>query len=169
MKKYARARIEIIRRDSVNWTANIQGLIGGGFIGLSAVFLMATLGRVAGISGILAGLFLDRPNRDELGWRLMFLLGLVSGPLLLMLVGGPGNVADSPQAVIGAPSGGVPLMLVAGLLVGIGTGVGSGCTSGHGVCGLARLSRRSLVATLVFLLAAMVVVFLTRHLIGGAA
>lgn len=149
----------------MNWTANIQGLIGGGFIGLSAVFLMVTLGRVAGISGILAGLFLDKPNRDELGWRLMFLLGLVSGPVLLMLVGGQGNVADSSQAVIGAPSGGVPLMLVAGLLV----GVGSGCTSGHGVCGLARLSRRSLVATLVFLLAAMVVVFLTRHVIGGAA
>tara|TARA_R100001129_G_scaffold59998_2_gene40902 strand:- start:6017 stop:6496 length:480 start_codon:yes stop_codon:yes gene_type:complete len=155
--------------DSVDWTASIQGLIGGGFIGLSAVFLMATLGRVAGISGILAGLFLDKPNRDELGWRLMFLLGLVSGPVLLMLVGGVGNVADSSQAVIGAPSGGVPLMLVAGLLVGIGTGVGSGCTSGHGVCGLARLSQRSLVATLVFLLTAMVVVFLTRHVIGGAS
>jgi uncharacterized membrane protein YedE/YeeE len=151
----------------MDWSANIQGLIGGGFIGLSAVFLMGTLGRIAGISGILASLFLDKPGRGEVGWRLMFLLGLISGPVLLMLFGGPGNVVGSPQAIIGAPADGVPLMIVAGLLVGIGTGIGSGCTSGHGVCGIARLSQRSLVATLIFLLTAMVVVFITRHVIGG--
>ncbi len=148
--------------------ASLQGLIGGVLIGLSAVWLMATLGRIAGISGILSGLLWERPDGDS-AWRLMFLLGLVSGPLLLMLTGGGlGNVADSPGAVIGAPAGGVGTMLVAGLLVGLGTGIGSGCTSGHGVCGMARLSPRSLAATLMFVAVAMATVYVMRHLVGGA-
>lgn len=147
--------------------ASLQGLIGGVLIGLSAVWLMATLGRIAGISGILSGLLWERPDGDS-AWRLAFLFGLVSGPLLLMLTGGGlGNVVDSPGAVIGAPAGGVATMLVAGLLVGLGTGIGSGCTSGHGVCGMARLSPRSLAATLMFVAAAMATVYVMRHLIGG--
>ncbi len=147
--------------------ASLQGLIGGVLIGLSAVLLMASLGRIAGISGILSGLLWGRPDGDT-AWRLTFLLGLVSGPWLVMLIGGGlGNVADSAEAVIGAPVGGVGTMLVAGLLVGLGTGVGSGCTSGHGVCGMARLSPRSLAATLTFVVVAMATVYITRHLVGG--
>lgn len=158
----------------MDWTASLQGLIGGVLIGLSATWLMATLGRIAGISGIIGNLVTARPRGDS-AWRVTFVLGLVSGPLLLMLVGGNlGNVAGEGVAgpagtVIGEPAGGVVLMLVAGLLVGVGTGLGSGCTSGHGVCGLSRLSMRSLVATLTFLVAAIATVFVVRHVIGGGA
>lgn len=150
-------------------TASLHGLIGGILIGLSATWLMLTLGRIAGVSGIIGTLVTTQPRGDS-AWRLAFLLGLVSGPLVLALTGGEfGNVAGRPEAVIGEPAGGVGLMLVAGLLVGVGTGIGSGCTSGHGVCGLARLSPRSMVATLTFLAAAIVTVFVVRHLIGGGA
>ncbi len=150
-------------------TASLHGLIGGVLIGLSATWLMATLGRIAGISGIIGNLITARPKGDS-AWRLTFLLGLISGPIVLMLLGGGlGNVAGSPGEVVGQPAGGVLLMLVAGLLVGLGTGLGSGCTSGHGVCGLARLSVRSLMATITFLVTAIVTVFVVRHLIGGGA
>ncbi|PMR69598.1 YeeE/YedE family protein [Halomonas heilongjiangensis] len=150
-------------------TASLHGLIGGVLIGLSATWLMATLGRIAGISGIIGNLITARPKGDS-AWRLTFLLGLISGPIVLMLLGGGlGNVAGSPGEVVGRPAGGVVLMLFAGLLVGAGTGLGSGCTSGHGVCGLARLSVRSLAATLTFLATAIVTVFVVRHLIGGGA
>jgi uncharacterized protein len=157
----------------VDWSASLQGLIGGVLIGLSATWLMATLGRIAGISGIIGNLITVRPKGDS-AWRLTFLLGLISGPVVLMLLGGGlGNVAgdavDVTGEVIGAPAGGVALMLVAGLLVGVGTGLGSGCTSGHGVCGLARLSPRSLAATLTFLVAAIITVYVVRHVIGGGA
>ncbi|MDI5890915.1 YeeE/YedE family protein [Halomonas rhizosphaerae] len=153
----------------MDWTASLQGLIGGVLIGLSATWLMATLGRIAGISGIIGTLVTTRPRGDS-AWRLAFVLGLVSGPVVLLLVGGGlGNVAGAPGEVIGEPAGGIPLMLLAGLLVGLGTGLGSGCTSGHGVCGLARLSVRSLVATITFVVAAIVTVFVVRHVIGGGA
>lgn len=153
----------------MDMTASLHGLIGGVLIGLSATWLMISLGRIAGISGILGTLFTARPRGDS-GWRLAFLLGLVSGPALVILAGGGlGNVAGQAGAVIGAPAGGVMTMLVAGLLVGVGTGIGSGCTSGHGVCGLARLSPRSMAATLVFLAVAIVTVFVVRHGIGGGA
>ncbi|MBS9402938.1 YeeE/YedE family protein [Halomonas sp. TRM85114] len=153
----------------MDWSATLHGLIGGVLIGLSATWLMATLGRIAGISGILGQLFTVRPQGDS-AWRLAFLAGLVSGPLVLMLAGGGlGNVVGAPGKVIGEPAGGVALMLVAGLLVGLGTSLGSGCTSGHGVCGLARLSPRSLVATITFLVAAIVTVYVVRHMIGGGA
>ncbi|SDL01500.1 hypothetical protein SAMN05192555_102186 [Franzmannia pantelleriensis] len=153
--------------------ASLQGLVGGVLIGLSAVWLMAAMGRIAGISGILSSLVWARPKGDS-AWRLTFLFGLVSGPLLVMALGGglgnlSGDAVDVTGAVIGAPAGGVALMLLAGLLVGVGTGLGSGCTSGHGVCGLARLSPRSLVATLTFLAAAIVTVYVVRHVIGGGA
>ena len=153
----------------MDWSASLHGLAGGVLIGLSATWLMATLGRIAGISGIVGSLVTQRPKGDS-AWRLTFLLGLISGPILVMLLGGGlGNVAGAPGEVIGAPAGGVAIMLVAGLLVGVGTGIGSGCTSGHGVCGLSRLSPRSLVATLTFLVAAIVTVYVVRHLIGGGA
>jgi len=157
----------------VDWSSSLQGLAGGILIGLSATWLMATLGRIAGISGIIGNLFTVRPKGDS-AWRLAFLLGLISGPILLILLGGGlGNVAGSSIGatgeVIGQPAGGVVLMLIAGLLVGMGTSLGSGCTSGHGVCGLSRLSPRSLVATLTFLVAAISTVYVVRHLIGGGA
>ncbi|MCZ0927052.1 MULTISPECIES: YeeE/YedE family protein [Halomonadaceae] len=150
-------------------SSSLQGLAGGILIGISAVWLMASLGRIAGISGIVGNLIAQRPKGDS-AWRAAFLVGLVSGPLLLMGLGaGWGNVVNHPGAVIGQPLGGVPLMLVAGLLVGLGTGLGSGCTSGHGVCGLARLSPRSLAATVTFLGAALVTVYVVRHVLGGGA
>jgi uncharacterized membrane protein YedE/YeeE len=134
---------------------------------------MATLGRIADISGIIGTLFTAWPKGDS-AWRLTFLLGLISGPIVLILAGGGlGNVAGGSGEVIGEvigePTGGVVLMLVAGLLVGVGTGLGSGCTSGHGVCGLARLSPRSLAAVVTFLATAIITVFVVRHLIGGGA
>lgn len=145
----------------------LKGLVGGIMIGLSAVWLMASMGRIAGISGILSGLVFERGG--DRPWRVAFLLGLVSGPGLLMLSGlGWGNVVADSGAMIGAPASGLTTMLIAGLLVGLGTGLGSGCTSGHGVCGLARLSPRSMAATLVFVLVAMLTVFVSRHWLGGA-
>ncbi len=150
----------------MDWTAGLQGLVGGVLIGLSAVWLMATLGRVAGISGIVGNLITQRPKGDS-AWRGAFIIGLVSGPLLIMALGGGlGNVVGHPGEVIGSPAGGVGLMLVAGLLVGVGTGLGSGCTSGHGVCGLARLAPRSMAATGTFLLTALMTVYISRHLLG---
>ncbi|MEF9605866.1 YeeE/YedE family protein, partial [Paracoccus sp. PXZ] len=129
-------------------------LLGGGLIGLAAVLLMALHGRIAGMTGILAGAF--APGG---GWRLAFLAGAVAAPLLLVRLGGVEIGFDSP-----APLGWTAL---SGLLVGIGVSYGGGCTSGHGVCGLARLSARSLVATLSFMLATGATVYVTRHLMGG--
>ncbi|TVP51629.1 MAG: YeeE/YedE family protein [Halomonas sp.] len=150
----------------MDWMAGFQGLAGGIMIGLSAIWLMATLGRIAGISGIIGNLITHRPKGDS-AWRLAFLLGLISGPLVIMALGGGlGNVLNSTGEVIGEPAGGVGIMLVAGLLVGVGTGLSSGCTSGHGVCGLARLAPRSIAATSVFLLVALVTVYISRHLLG---
>ncbi|MEG3116411.1 YeeE/YedE family protein [Salinicola sp. 4072] len=146
--------------------SGLQGALGGVLIGLSATLLMGLLGRIAGISGILSGLIFDRGG--DRPWRLAFLLGLVSGPAVLMLTGsGLGNTAAG-TGVVGLPVAGPLLMLAGGLLVGLGTGLGSGCTSGHGVCGLARLSPRSMAATLVFVLVAMLTVFVSRHMLGGS-
>ena len=130
----------------------------GVLIGLATVLLMATLGRIAGISGIVGGLISGRRAPDW-AWQLAFALGLVAAPLLLLLVRG--------ESGIGAPQMGWPWMAVAGLLVGVGTRLGSGCTSGHGVCGIARLSPRSLLATAVFMGFGVLTVFVVRHLLGG--
>jgi len=134
----------------------ISSLIGGVLIGISAVLLMASMGRIAGISGIASSLLTGAPDR---GWRIVFLVGLLAAPWLLSLVQG--------ESAIGAPVVSLPWMAVAGLLVGLGTRLGSGCTSGHGVCGVARLSRRSLLATALFVAAGMATVFVIRHLLGG--
>ncbi|GAB2781926.1 YeeE/YedE family protein [Dyella kyungheensis] len=134
----------------------ISSLMGGVMIGLSAVWLMAALGRIAGISGIASGLLAGAGDRE---WRIAFLIGVVAAPWLLLLLRG--------ESVIGAPVVSLPWMAAAGVLVGFGTRLGGGCTSGHGVCGVARLSRRSLLATALFVAAAMATVFVIRHLLGG--
>jgi uncharacterized membrane protein YedE/YeeE len=133
----------------------ISALAGGALIGMGAVVLALFNGRVAGISGILGGL-LDG-DRMNLAWRAAFVAGLVgAGYVGLNLV--------SPQVDIAA---GWPVLIAGGLLVGVGTRLGSGCTSGHGVCGMARGSIRSIAATAVYITVAVVTVFVTRHLIGG--
>ena len=134
----------------------IMAVIGGVFIGLSAVLLMAFSGRIAGVSGIVGGLLPPKPVTDR-SWRLSFVLGLVLAPLILRMTTGTSG--------IGAPAVDYPLLLVAGVLVGAGTAFGGGCTSGHGICGMARLSPRSAVAVAVFVMAAIVTVFVTRHLV----
>jgi hypothetical protein len=136
----------------------LASLLGGAMIGLSAVLLMLWEGRIAGISGIASRLL--PPWRDDgLVSRIGFVAGLVAAPLAMILVTG--------SAPLQTVSSNVPLMLAAGLLVGFGSVWGNGCTSGHGVCGLSRLSTRSFVATGVFMAVAFVTVFVTRHLMGA--
>jgi uncharacterized membrane protein YedE/YeeE len=134
----------------------ISALFGGALIGLAATLLVLFNGRIAGVSGIL-GDSLDAGN-GERGWRVAFLLGLVAAPLLLGAIGEPMPLPQMPA------SGAV--IIGAGLLVGIGTRMSGGCTSGHGICGLARISPRSLVATAIFIATATVVVAIVRHGIG---
>jgi len=128
-------------------------LAGGMLIGAAAAMLVLFSGRVAGISGIVGGLLV--PRSGETAWRLAFVAGLLVAPAVLLLLGA------LPGLRIDAGFGG---LVAAGLLVGVGTSYGSGCTSGHGVCGLSRLSRRSLVATGAFMAAGVATVFVTRHL-----
>ena len=134
------------------WSA----LAGGALIGLAAVVLMLFHGRVAGISGIVGGLF--APRGGEVAWRAAFVIGMLAAAALLGAAGYVPVLRDRP---------GLATIALAGVLVGFGTRLGSGCTSGHGVCGLARLSVRSLVATGVFMASAAAVVFVTRHVLGG--
>jgi uncharacterized membrane protein YedE/YeeE len=135
----------------------IASTIGGLLIGLAAVLMMIGNGRIAGVSGILASLLVLRPGGD-LAWRGAFIVGILAGASLAAVAGlyDPSSV-DFPATGI--------LAAVAGLIVGIGTSIGGGCTSGHGICGLARLSPRSAAATGVFMLVALVVVFITRHML----
>jgi uncharacterized membrane protein YedE/YeeE len=132
----------------------ILALIGGGLIGLSSALLMTFSGRIAGISGIVGGL-LPPKAADDRAWRVAFIIGLVAAPLLLAAFTGDHH--------IGPPTVGMATLIAAGLLVGAGTTLGGGCTSGHGICGIARFSPRSLVATIVFVLAGVLTVFITRH------
>ncbi|VVE49159.1 YeeE/YedE [Pandoraea iniqua] len=138
------------------WTA----LAGGVLIGVAAVWLMLANGRIAGISGIVGGLL--RPRAGDIGWRLAFIVGLMAAPWAYRLL------AVVPEAQIDAS---FAMLAGAGLLVGFGTRLGSGCTSGHGVCGLSRLSWRSLAATLCFMVTGFLTVFVVRHVlhVGGAA
>ena len=132
-----------------------SSLAGGLLIGLAAALFLLLNGRIAGISGILGGLL--RPAAGDMAWRVAFILGLVGAPLLFQLF------SPLPAVQIDADTA---TLVAAGLLVGVGTRYGSGCTSGHGVCGLSRLSPRSLVATVAFMAAGFVTVFIVRHLIG---
>jgi len=134
------------------WTA----LAGGASIGLAAALLVLFNGRIAGISGIVGGLL--RPLRGDVLWRVAFVAGLVAAPAIWRLF------ATLPRLHIDA---GLPVLMVAGLLVGVGTRYGAGCTSGHGVCGLSRGSRRSLAATATFMAAGFAVVFIVRHVAGS--
>lgn len=133
-------------------------MAGGMLIGLAAALLMAYRGRIFGATGILAG-FLVPQSSGDWRWRATLLAGMVSGPLVVLLATGR------------MPEVGVPVstyeMIAGGIIVGIGVTFGGGCTSGHGVCGIARVSPRSIVATCVFMLAAFVTVFVTRHLLGA--
>ena len=135
----------------------VASAVGGMLIGLAAALLWLGLGRIAGISGIVGGMLPIRLK--ETAWRAAFLAGLLAAPLLLGAVAG----YSAPMPVLES----VDLLAVAGLLVGFGTRLGSGCTSGHGVCGIARLSPRSLIATGVFMATAAATVFLVRHVIGA--
>lgn len=135
----------------------LSALAGGALIGLAAALLLLFNGRIAGISGILGGIV--GATSREVAWRAAFIIGLLLSPLVYVASG-----RNLPALTI---DGSVGTLLVAGLLVGFGTRLGSGCTSGHGVCGLARGSRRSLVATAVFMTTAFLTVFVVRHIVGA--
>ena len=140
---------------AVDWNAFTpwSSLAGGALIGLATAIFVLFNGRIAGISGVLAGLL--KPTKGDVAWRAAFVGGLLAGPLVYVLM------ADAPTLRIDAGFGAIA---VAGLLVGVGTRYGSGCTSGHGVCGLSRMSPRSLTATVAFMGAGFVTVFVIRHL-----
>ncbi|WP_157268872.1 YeeE/YedE family protein [Azohydromonas aeria] len=143
---------------SIDWNAfTPAAALGGGLlIGLAAAMFVLLPGRIAGISGVLAGLL--APARGDVAWRAAFVLGLVVSPLAWALF------AALPMPRIDAGPG---TLVLAGLLVGLGTRYGAGCTSGHGVCGLSRLSPRSLVATLAFMGAGFATVYVLRHVVGA--
>jgi len=141
---------------SIDWMrfTPLSALAGGLLIGVAAAALILVNGRVAGVSGIVGGLL--HPKTGDVAWRTAFVLGLIAAPMLCRLF------AALPEIRIDAAW---PILILAGLLVGAGTRYGSGCTSGHGVCGLSRLSPRSLVATLTFMAAGFATVYVVRHLL----
>ncbi|MRX10509.1 YeeE/YedE family protein [Pseudoduganella sp. FT25W] len=138
--------------DSIAFTP-VAALAGGVLIGLAAALFAVFNGRIAGISGILGGLI--KPRRGDIGWRVAFIAGLVVAPIACALVWMRPDIQVDADPFI---------LIVAGLIVGFGTRMGSGCTSGHGVCGIARLSPRSLIATLTFMALGFLTVFVVRHL-----
>jgi uncharacterized membrane protein YedE/YeeE len=142
---------------TIDWASftPLSALTGGAIIGIAVAILVLVNGRIAGISGIVGGLL--RPAPGEVAWRLAFVVGLIVAPLLFVAAG------IAPVVVIDAD---YPTLVIAGLIVGIGTRYGGGCTSGHGVCGVSRLSPRSIVATLAFMAAGVVTVFVVRHVVG---
>jgi uncharacterized membrane protein YedE/YeeE len=143
---------------TIDWNAFTPGsaLVGGVLVGLAAALFVLLSGRIAGISGVLGGLLI--PARKDIAWRVAFILGLVVAPLVY------GIFDRVPRPQIDAGTG---VLVLAGLLVGVGTRYGSGCTSGHGVCGLSQLSPRSLAATVAFMGAGFVTVFAVRHLLAA--
>lgn len=135
-----------------------MGFLGGILIGLSATLLLLFNGRIAGISGILNGLIQNSRSSDS-WWRISFLFGLMgAGALMMHLLGRETTSAAS-----------WPMLVIGGVLVGFGTRMGNGCTSGHGVCGLGRLSKRSFLAVIMFMLTAFITVFITRHIFGAGS
>ncbi len=140
----------------------LASAIGGALIGLSAVLLLAINGRIAGISGISLGVLPpwgERLANSDMGWRVAFLAGLLAAPLLVQTVTG--------EPIDQTVSSNVGLMVIAGLITGFGAVYGGGCTSGHGVCGMSRLSMRSIIATGTFMATAFVTLFVMRHVVGG--
>lgn len=138
----------------------IMSLIGGIMIGGAALTLMAFSGRIMGISGILIGLIKGQHDKSKRSWRMAFILGSVIGPFLVMLFTGS-SIEIRPVAQ-------GPVLMLGGLIVGLGAAIGSGCTSGHGICGLARLSKRSFIAVMVFMATAILTVAVIRHDVMGA-
>jgi len=141
---------------TVDWTSftPLSAAIGGALIGCAVAMLLLLNGRVAGVSGIVGGLL--RPQANDIAWRVAFVLGLVAAPAAYAIaIATPDIRIDASYATL----------VAAGLLVGFGTRLGSGCTSGHGICGMSRLSPRSIVATLVFMAAGIVTVFVVRHIL----
>ncbi|MBC7131876.1 MAG: YeeE/YedE family protein [Roseovarius sp.] len=134
----------------------LQSLIGGVLIGVSAVLLMALQGRIMGATGILAGLVTGAAP-GERGWRAAMVAGMIAGPLLVLAVTGQMPAVDVPVSL--------PMILTGGFIVGIGVTYGGGCTTGHGICGMARLSPRSVVATLTFMVACLATVHVIRHVL----
>lgn len=131
----------------------VSGLIGGVLIGVASALMLLFSGRITGISGIVGGLLSAKGS--ELSWRAVFVVGLILGAVIYMLVEGGTNLVQMEASI--------PVLVVAGVLVGFGTRLGSGCTSGHGVCGIARFSNRSITATIMFMGVAALTVFITRH------
>ena len=142
---------------TIDWSqfTPLSSVGGGALIGLAAILLILFCGRIAGISGILAGM-LSKPTRAE-GWRIAFLIGLIGSPLLF------GLFLPLPEIRVLTSW---PVIIIAGLLVGVGTRLGGGCTSGHGVCGLSRFSKRSLIATLIFMLVGIATATITGYVLG---
>jgi uncharacterized protein len=136
----------------------LTSLLGGALVGVAAVLLMALNGRIAGLTGIIGGLLPPEVARDW-PWRLAFVLAAVSAPVLMLIVNG-----HLPE--IGVTSN-VVVLAIGGVVVGVGATLGGGCTSGHGICGLARFSVRSLVAVMAFMASTAVTVFVVRHVVGG--
>lgn len=133
-------------------------LAGGVLIGLASILLMLSLGRIMGATGVLAGLFQPRDGAD-FQWRAALLAGMVTGPVIVWLATGAMPAVDVPISTAA--------LVLGGILVGIGVTYGSGCTSGHGVCGMARLSPRSIAATVTFMIFTAATVFVVRHVLGG--
>lgn len=134
----------------------ITAFIGGCLIGLSALILMLASGRVAGCSGILTNAI--KGGRGQREWRILFIIGLILGPVLA------GTMSfELPSSY----NFSWPIVIIAGLVVGVGTSMANGCTSGHGICGIGRLSKRSITATCVFMAAAIITVYISRHVVGG--
>lgn len=134
----------------------LTSLGGGLLIGLAAVLLMLTLGRIMGATGVLAGVLVP-DGQSEFDWRAATILGMIAGPLGWMLLSGQAPTVQVPASM--------PLLVIGGLIVGVGVTLGSGCTSGHGVCGMARLSMRSIIATMTFMVATAVTVYVMRHIL----
>ena len=157
MRHGAATDAELSDRYMLTTFTPVEAVLGGSLIGASAVALMASHGRIAGMTGILTGA-IDLKAADR-GWRIAFLLGAILAPALVVLVSGARVPFESNIPLWG--------VLLSGLIVGVGVTFGGGCTSGHGVCGMARLSPRSIVATLTFMAATFVTVFVIRHVLGG--
>lgn len=144
----------MIETEFTPWAA----LLGGAFIGLGAVMLMGSLGRIFGGTGIVAGL-LPPTDRSGIGWRLTLIAGMICGPLAVWAWNGQMPAVQVPVTL--------PALIIGGFIAGFGATLGSGCPSGHGVCGIARLSRRSILATVTFMITCALTVYVTRHLIGA--
>jgi len=142
----------------IDFQIYLMPLLGGFLIGCAVLILMLSIGRIAGISGITSSLLNTKSEGGKL-WRIVFIIGLILGPFIL-------NIFElSQQSFIGTAS--IPVIIISGFLVGFGSHLGNGCTSGHGVCGIGRFSKRSLLATCSFMTSAMITVYIIRHLLGA--